>query len=89
MKRKNLTNLAAKIKKVAIKKHPNFETVYLDNDYLEISLFIYLYCNKIWLPITQKIIIQISVNYLKCNITNGHVHAFNDLKKALNLKART
>jgi hypothetical protein len=83
MKRKNLTILAAKIKNEAIKNHPHFEAVYVDNDYLEVSLFIYLYCNKFWLSISQKNIIEISINYLKCNFTKGHILALNELKNSL------
>lgn len=89
MKSKNLTILAAKIKKVAVKKYPNFEAVYFENDYIEVSLFIYLYCNKYWLKLSEESIIQISVNYLKCNITKGYSQAFNELKESLNANVKT
>jgi hypothetical protein len=83
MKRKDLTKLAAKIKKEAIKNHPNFDAVYIDNDYLEISIYIYLYCNKIWFPTTQETIIKNSVTYLKNNVIKGHKLALNELKNSL------
>jgi hypothetical protein len=83
MKSINLTILAAKIKKEAIKNHPNFDALYLDSDYLEVSLYIYLYSNKWWISITQETIIKISINYLECNIKNGHKQALNQLKNSL------
>lgn len=83
MKRKNLTILAGKIKKEAIKNHPNFDAIYLDNDYLEVSLYIYLYCNKFYLSTTQETIIKLSINYLKNNVIKGHRKALKELKSSL------
>jgi hypothetical protein len=78
-----IEDTAAIVKSKAIKNNPNFISIYKDIDYLEVTLYIYLFCNKYWLFVTQETVIQSSIFYLKTKITKGHNKAIEELETLL------